>query len=97
MRDSRVWPSKLMAVPIYEPDPEYTLQVRKSGIQGTVTLALTVGADGRAHDIIVLKPLGHGLDEKAVEAVQSWKWEPALDEGQPIESKMNVDVSFHIE
>jgi TonB family protein len=59
-----------------------------------VTLALIVGTDGRAHDIKVLKPLGHGLDEKAVEAVQSWKWEPALDEGRPIESKMNVDVSF---
>lgn len=87
---------KLMAVPIYKPDPEYTQQARKSGIQGTVTLALTVGADGRGYDIKVLKPLGHGLDEKAVEAVQSWKWEPALDEGKPIESKMNVDVSFRI-
>ncbi len=87
---------KLIAVLIYKPDPEYTKQARKSGIQGAVTLALTVGTDGRPHDIKVLKPLGYGLDEKAVEAVQSWKWEPALDEGTPIESKMNVDVSFRV-
>jgi TonB family protein len=87
---------KLTAVAIYKPDPEYTKQARKSGIQGTVTLASTVGADGRSHDITVLKPLGHGLDEKAVEAVQSWKWEPALDDGKPIESKIDVDVSFRV-
>jgi TonB family protein len=79
---------------IYRPDPEYTDKARKKKISGTVVLSLTVGTDGRAHDIKVSKPLGYGLDENAVKAVQSWKWEPALEEGTPIESKVNVTVSF---
>jgi len=85
---------KVTPVAIYTPDPQYTEEARKAKIQGTVTLSLTVGTDGRAHDVKVLRPLGYGLDDKAVEAVQSWKWEPALDQGVPIESKMNMDVHF---
>jgi TonB family protein len=46
------------------------------------------------HEVKVLSGLGYGLDEKAVEAVQSWRFEPALEEGTPIESKMAVDISF---
>lgn len=85
---------KLMAIPIYASDPEYTPEARRHRIEGTITLALTVGADGRAHDVTVLTPLGHGLDEKAVETVQSWRWEPALDNGKPIASKIDVEVTF---
>jgi hypothetical protein len=36
----------------------------------------------------------HGLDEKAIEAVQSWKFAPALEQGIPVESKMAVEISF---
>jgi TonB family protein len=85
---------KVQAQPIYHPDPEYTKQARSAGIQGSVTLALTIGTDGRVHEVKVLSGLGYGLDEKAVEAVQSWRFEPALEEGTPIESKMAVDISF---
>jgi protein TonB len=84
----------VQAQPIYHPDPEYTKQARSAGIQGSVTLALTIGTDGRVHEVKVLSGLGYGLDEKAVEAVQSWRFEPALEEGTPIESKMAVDISF---
>jgi TonB family protein len=85
---------KVAARPIYDPAPEFTKRARKAKVQGIVTLALTIGTDGRAHDIKVLKQLGYGLDEKAVDAVRSWKWEPALVEGTPVESKANVEVSF---
>jgi TonB family protein len=81
---------------IYSPDPEYTDKARKKKISGTVALSLTVGTDGRAHDIKVSKRLGYGLDENAVKAVQSWKWEPALEEGTPIESRVSVDVHFNL-
>ncbi len=45
-------------------------------MQATTELSLTVGSDGRAHDIKVVKRLGHGLDEKAVEAVAMWTFDP---------------------
>jgi TonB family protein len=87
---------KVVARSIYSPNPEYTKKARKARVQGGVMLALTIGTDGRAHDIKVLKRLGYGLDEKAVEAVQEWRWEPALEEGTPKESKILIEVSFNV-
>jgi TonB family protein len=85
---------KVPARAIFSPSPEYTKKALKARIEGSVTLALTVGTDGFAHDVKVVVGLGYGLDERAVEAVQLWKFEPALLEGSPIESKMAVEVNF---
>jgi TonB family protein len=81
---------------IFVPEPEYTDQARKKKINGTVVVSLTVTVDGTTRDIKVVKGLGYGLDEKAVEAVSRWKFSPALKDGQPIEKEINAEVSFHL-
>ena len=48
-------------------------------MQGTVTLRVLVGADGRASDIRVLRGVGYGLEERAVQAIRGWKFSPAQD------------------
>lgn len=82
--------------PIYAPDPEYSEEARKAKYQGTVLLWIEVGADGKVHGVRVLRTLGLGLDEKAIEAVKTWKFEPAKKDGQPVNVQMNVEVSFHL-
>ncbi len=81
---------------IYSPEPEYSDKARKKKINGTVVLSLTVGTDGLAHDIQVEKKLGYGLDEKAVEAMRKWKFQPELRDGQPIETPIKVEMSFRL-
>ena len=66
----------------------------KAGIHGSVILMLTVGVDGKAHGISVVQGLGYGLDESAVKAVQSWKFEPALRSGIPVDAKMAWELEF---
>ena len=87
----------MRARPIYHPDPEYTEEARSARIRGIIKFVITIGADGRVHEIKALSPLGYGLDEKAAETVQSWKFEPALQDGTPIESQAVVDVSFYVQ
>jgi len=82
--------------PIYTPEPVYPEKARKEKIKGTVVLSLTVGADGLPHDIKVEKPLGHGLDEKALEAVRQWRFQPALKDGKPVETQISVSVEFKL-
>jgi TonB family protein len=41
-----------------------------------------------------MRSLGHGLDEKAVETVKKWRFEPARKEGKPVASEINVEVYF---
>jgi TonB family protein len=80
---------------IYMPDPEYSEEARAARLQGTCEL-LVVGADGKPRDIAVVRKLGMGLDEKAVEAIRAWTFEPARKEGMPVDAKIHVEVSFRM-
>jgi TonB family protein len=82
--------------PIYTPDPVYPEEARKKKIHGTVVLSLTIGTDGRPHDTKIEKPLGYGLDEKALEAVRQWRFQPALKDGKPVETQTSVSLEFKL-
>ena len=57
---------------------------------------MIVGTDGRAHDIRVSRSLGLGLDEKAIESVKTWKFEPGKKDGVPVAVQISVEVAFHL-
>jgi protein TonB len=81
---------------LYQPDPEYSEEARKAKFQGTVILWVIVGPDGRVHDMRVYRSLGMGLDEKALEAVKLWRFEPSRKDGQPVPVQINVEVNFRL-
>ncbi|HTS37898.1 MAG TPA: energy transducer TonB [Candidatus Solibacter sp.] len=81
---------------IYRPDPEFSEEARKAKYQGVCTLGMIVGTDGRPTNIRVLGSLGMGLDEKAIEAVKNWKFEPAMKDGHPVRVEIAVEVDFHL-
>jgi TonB family protein len=78
------------------PDPEYSEEARKAKYQGTCVLWLIVGPDGKPRDIKVARALGMGLDQKAIEAVRNWKFEPAMLNGKPVAVQINVEVNFRL-
>ena len=78
------------------PDPEYSEEARKAKFQGVVVLWLIVGPDGKPRDIKVTRPLGMGLDQKAIEAVNRWRFEPAMKDGRPVAVQINVEVNFRL-
>ena len=81
---------------IYGPEPEFSEEARKAKYQGTVVLRLVVGPDGRTHDVRVQQSLGMGLDEKAIEAIRQWKFEPSRKDGSPVAVEVDVEVNFHL-
>jgi periplasmic protein TonB len=83
-------------IPIYKPEPPYSEEARKAKYQGTVVLHIIVDAQGNVNDARVLRPLGLGLDEKAVETVRTWKFKPALRNGSPVAVQVMVEVSFRL-
>ena len=90
-----LYPPKL----IQRANPAYTEQARDAKLEGTVTLTLTIDAEGAPKDVSVVKPLGLGLDENAMEAVMSWKFEPARQkkDNAPVAVKANVEVNFRLQ
>ncbi len=83
-------------VPIYSPDPPYSEEARKAKYSGIVVVSIIVDAQGNVRDIQVVKPLGLGLDEKAVETIRTWRFKPALRNGSPVPVRMLVEVSFRL-
>lgn len=83
-------------VPIFKPEPEYSEEARKAKYQGSVTLAIVIMPDGSTSNIRVIRPLGLGLDEKAIEAVRKWRFRPSLKDGKPVAVSANVEVNFRL-
>ncbi len=81
---------------IYTPEPEFSEEARKAKYQGVCVVWLVVGPDGRPRDIQVHRTLGLGLDEKAVEAVKTWRFEPAMKDGKPVAAQISVEVTFRL-
>lgn len=78
------------------PDPEYSEEARKAKYQGVCILWLIVGPDGHPRDVKVARSLGMGLDQKAIEAVKKWTFEPAMKDGKPVAVQINVEVNFRL-
>jgi TonB family protein len=82
--------------PIFSPQPEYTSEARAAKLEGICTLGAIVEKDGHPTGIHVIKSLGKGLDEKAIAALQRWKFEPPMKDGKSVRVEISVDFDFHL-
>jgi TonB family protein len=82
---------------IYCPDPKYSEEARAAKVNGVVVLQIVVEPDGHAANIQIVKSLGHGLDESAVQAVQNWRFKAALGpNGIAVPTIVPVEVTFRL-
>lgn len=82
---------------LYCPDPEYSDAARKEKLQGIVTLEVLVRPDGRVGRVRIVKGLGLGLDERAMDAVRGWRFEPARDAARnPIAQWVTVETTYRL-
>jgi TonB family protein len=77
-------------------EPEFSEDARVAKYQGTMILSVVVDPSGAVTNVEVVTPIGLGLDEKGVEAVRGWKFEPAMKDGQAVPVKIVVEVTFHL-
>jgi TonB family protein len=77
-------------------EPEYSEAARKAGIQGMVVLYTEIRPDGTAQNFKILNSLGSGLDEKAIEAVSEWKFNPGTKDDKPVTVAASIEVNFRL-
>jgi TonB family protein len=77
-------------------EPEYSEEARKAKYSGTVLLSVVIDANGNPRDIHIVRALGLGLDEKAIEAVSKWRFRPAMKGGRPVAVQAQVEVNFRL-
>lgn len=79
-----------------KPRPVYTDEARRLRIEGTVQLRVVFGAAGQIRVVSVVKGLGHGLDEAAVQAAQAIRFRPARRDGRPVDAPAVIQIQFQI-
>ena len=81
---------------IYQVEPEFSEEARKAKVAGNVLVNLWVDTNGNPSHVRVLRGVGMGLDEKAIEAVKQYKFRPAMENGKPVLVELNIEVNFQI-
>jgi TonB family protein len=95
-RVSRISGPVSSPVVIHKVDPEYSEEASSAKLQGTVVLYAEITPNGSATNIKVVRSLGMGLDEKAVEAVKQWDFKPGQKDGKPVTVAATIEVNFRL-
>jgi TonB family protein len=83
-------------IPIVSPEAEFSDEARRNKYQGICLIAVIVDARGYPQNPRVIRSLGIGLDEKALEAVQRYRFRPAMKDGKPVAAMISVQVDFRL-
>jgi TonB family protein len=80
----------------YVPAAEFSDEARRKKIQGIVIVSALVTEEGLATDLRVEKSLGYGLDEKALQCIRKYRFQPAVKGGVPVAARIAVEINFHL-
>ncbi len=84
-------------IPLFQPEAEFSDEARRAKYQGVCLVGLIVDAQGNPQNVHIVRALGMGLDEKAMEAVRKYKFKPAMRDGKtPVPVYVNVEVNFRL-
>lgn len=81
---------------VYRVEPEYSEEARKARYQGTVVLQTVIRRDGTVDVVNVVRSLGFGLDQNAIQALKQWRFRPAMYNGSAVDVTINIEVNFNL-
>ena len=82
---------------VQKQEPQYSDEGRMAKLEGTSIVSLIVNEDGQAQDVRTARQVGLGLDEKAVEAISQWKFNPGMKDGKAVAVAATIEVNFHLD
>ncbi|MBI4551250.1 MAG: energy transducer TonB [Candidatus Latescibacteria bacterium] len=85
-----------LPVPISQQQPKYPEMARRAGVEGMVILHVLIDKSGKVRDVRVIKGIGAGLDEAAVEAVRQWIYTPAIQNHKPVAVWVSQPMRFKL-
>lgn len=76
--------------------PEFTEKSREQHIEGSVVLVTVITSKGEAHQIRVQKSLDKELDQKAIEALRQWQFQPGEKDNKPVATRVSIEIRFNV-
>ena len=81
---------------LYKVEPAYSEEARAAKLQGAVLVYVEITPEGRAANARVVRGLGVGLDEKAIDAIKRWRFAPGAKDGVPVTVAATIEVNFRL-
>jgi TonB family protein len=81
---------------LFQANAEYSQEARAAKIQGVVMVSVLVNEEGEPTDLQIVRQLGYGLDEKAIECVRKYRFKPAEKDGVPVPARITVEINFRL-
>jgi len=78
----------------YDPDPQFSVVAKEAHVGGVCVVGVVINAQGRPQQSWIVKPMGDGLDEEAIVAVNQYRFKPARQHGEPVPVRINIEVNF---
>jgi TonB family protein len=78
------------------PEAEFSQAAKEAKYQGACILSMIVDKHGMPQNVQVVRKLDYGLTEKAIEAVNKYRFKPAMKDGVPVPVQIDVEVAFHL-
>jgi TonB family protein len=92
VENANITPLKVLA----KPKVDYTEKARTANVSGTVRVLAGCSTDGKVRHVLVVRSLGYGLDEQAVDAARHIRFEPKKVDGKPVATVITLDYGFTI-
>ena len=92
----KLGPGVTPAKPLLSVSPEFSEEARRAKYQGVLVIGFVIGTDGRVHKPRVLRKLGMGLDEMALNTLSLWRFSPARQQDKPVACETTMEQSFHL-
>jgi TonB family protein len=80
--------------PLFTPEAQFSEEARRKRVNGVCVIRLNIDAHGLPEDPRVVRPVGYGLDEEAIRAVQQYRFRPALKKDKAVSTMMTIEVNF---
>jgi len=81
---------------LYNPEPEYSDRARRKKESGVVVVKLVVGIDGKPRDLRIVTSQVPDLEKNVVDAVKAWRFKPAMKDGKPVATEIEVEVHMRL-
>jgi TonB family protein len=95
-KDAAVRSANAPPLLIHSAEPLFTTDAIRAKYHGVVLISALIGKDGVPTEVRETKPLGMGLDQLAIDAVQRYRYLPALKDGVPVAERVNITVNLKV-
>jgi TonB family protein len=80
----------------YAPNPPYSEEARKLQLSGIILVDAVINSEGKLENVRIVRGLPDGLNDRTIATMKTWRCNPALKDGKPVPTRVQLEVNFNL-